>query len=153
MINEEDDNISKLKFIGKLKKGDKINIKYMVVQQNNLITKLNRTLYNVDNRTNTLNFISDTIKRGFEELLLHINNNTVFDTNIANNIIADLDNCKIGLGNMKDTYSDDLMFCCKIDTTLQEIDARLEEIKSNKPIQANNLQDKDKDKDKDKNKK
>ena len=76
MINEEDDNISKLKFIGKLKKGDKINIKYMVVQQNNLITKLNRTLYNVDNRTNTLNFISDTVKKGFEELLLHINNNT-----------------------------------------------------------------------------
>ena len=156
MINEEDDNISKLKFIGKLKKGDKINIKYMVVQQNNLITKLNRTLYNVDNRTNTLNFISDTVKKGFEELLLHINNNTVFDNNIANNITADLDNCKIGLGNMKDTYSDDLMFCCKIDTILQEIDARLEEIKSNKLDHNNNLQDKeksDKQIEKDKNKK
>ena len=149
MINEEDDNISKLKFIGKLKKGDKINIKYMVVQQNNLITKLNRKLYNVDNRTNTLNFISDTVKKGFEELLLHINNNTVFDTNIGNNITADLDNCKIGLGNMKDTYSDDLMFCCKIDTILQEIDARLEEIKSNKLDHNNNLQDKiEKDKNK-----
>jgi hypothetical protein len=154
MINEEDDNISKLKFIGKLKKGDKINIKYMVVQQNNLITKLNRTLYNVDNRVNTLNFISDTIKKGFDELLIHISNNTVFDTNIANNIITDLDNCKIGLGNMKDTYTDDLMFCCKIDTILQEIDARLEEIKINKPVNNNDKQsDKQFDKQSDKNKK
>jgi hypothetical protein len=139
MINEDDDNISKLKFIGKLKKGDKINIKFMCVQQNNLITKINRTIYNVDNRANTLTFISDTIKKGFDELLVHINNSTVFDTNIANNIIVDLENCKTGLTNLKETYSDDLIFCCKIDTILQEIDARLEEIKSNKL-------DKDKDK-------
>jgi hypothetical protein len=129
MINEEDDNISKLKFIGKLKKGDKINIKYMVVQQNNLITKINRSLYNIDNRNNTLNFITDTIKKGFDELIIHKNNNTVFDTNIANNIIIDLENSKIGLGNIKETYDDDLMFCCKIDTIIQEIDARLQEIK------------------------
>ena len=72
MINEEDDNISKLKFIGKLKKGDKINIKYMVVQQNNLITKLNRTLYNVDNRTNTLNFISGSFFSYKYTILLYL---------------------------------------------------------------------------------
>jgi hypothetical protein len=46
-------------------------------------------------------------------------------------MIQDLENSKNGLNNLKDTYFDDLMFCCKIDTIIQDIDARLEEIKSN----------------------
>lgn len=141
---DEDDNISRLKFIGKIKKGDKINLKYMYVQQNNIFTKINRSFFSVDNRSNTLNFITDTIKKGFEELKVHIDNNTIFDSTIASNMVVDLDNCKNGLTNLKDTYNDDVMFCCKIDTILQEIDARIEEIKTNnkfinKNLDSNNL--------------
>lgn len=141
---DEDDNISRLKFIGKIKKGDKINLKYMYVQQNNIFTKINRSFFSVDNRSNTLNFITDTIKKGFEELKVHIDNNTIFDSTIASNMVVDLDNCKNGLTNLKDTYNDDVMFCCKIDTILQEIDARVEEIKTNnkfinKNLDSNNL--------------
>jgi len=133
MNYDEDDNISKLKFIGKIKKGEKINLKSNVsvyVQPNNLITKINRSFFAVDSRSNTLNFLTETIKKGFDELLVHIKNNTLFDKQIATNMMIDLDNCKNGLESIKDTYSDDLMFCCKIDTILQDIDARLTEIKS-----------------------
>ena len=134
MSNFEEDNISRLKFIGKIKKGDKVNIKDMYVQPNNIITKINRSFVNVDNRNNTLSFILDTIKKSFEELLTHLekskeSKDNLFDYNIATNIVSDLENSKVGLVNLKDTYNDDLMFCCKIDTIIQDIDARLEEIK------------------------
>lgn len=133
MSNFEEDNISRLKFIGKIKKGEKINIKDMVVQPNNVYTKIHRSFVIVDNRNNTLSFIFDTVKKSFEELLQHLDKSqtNLFDLNISTNMIQDLENCKIGLVNLKDTYLDDLMFCCKVDTINQDIDARLEEIKSN----------------------
>jgi hypothetical protein len=133
MSSFEEDNISRLKFIGKIKKGEKINVKDMAVQPNNMYTKIHRSLVIVDNRNNTLSFILDTIKKSFEELLGHLqkSQDNLFDLNISTNMIQDLENSKTGLNNLKDTYLDDLMFCCKIDTIIQDIDARLEEIKSN----------------------
>lgn len=132
MSNLEEDNISRLKFIGKIKKGEKINIKDMYVQPNNILTKINRSFVNVDNRNNTLSFILETIKKGFDELISHLekSKDNLFDLNISTNMVYDLENCKQGLVNLKDTYNDDLMFCCKVDTIIQDIDARLEEIKS-----------------------
>jgi len=133
MSSFEEDNISRLKFIGKIKKGEKINVKDMAVQPNNMYTKIHRSLVIVDNRNNTLSFILETIKKSFDELLTHLDKSkdNLFDLNISTNMIQDLENSKIGLNNLKDTYLDDLMFCCKIDTMIQDVDARLEEIKSN----------------------
>lgn len=133
MSSFEEDNISRLKFIGKIKKGEKINVKDMAVQPNNMYTKIHRSLVIVDNRNNTLNFILDTVKKSFDELLIHLDKSqeNLFDLNISTNMIQDLENSKNGLNNLKDTYLDDLMFCCKIDTIIQDIEARLEEIKSN----------------------
>lgn len=133
MSSFEDDNISRLKFIGKIKKGDKINVKDMAVQPNNMYTKIHRSLVIVDNRNNTLSFILDTIDKSFEELINHLNKSqdNLFDLNISTNIIHDLENSKNGLTNLKETYSTDIMFCCKIETIIQDIDAKLEEIKSN----------------------
>lgn len=133
MSNFEEDNISRLKFIGKIKKGEKINVKDMAVQPNNVYTKIHRSLMIVDNRNNTLGFIMETIKKSFDELLTHLDKSkdNLFDLNIASNMVQDLENSKAGLNNLKDTYFDDLMFCCKIDTIVQDIDARLEQIKSN----------------------
>jgi hypothetical protein len=142
MNNDEDDNISRLKFIGKIQKGDKINIKYMFVQPNNIFTRIIRSFYYCDNRNNTLAFLTETVKKCFDELITHIGNGTLFDMTIANNIIQDFDNCKSGLINLKDTYNDDVMFCCKIDKIIQDVDARLEEIKLNNKlsISSNNME-------------
>ena len=65
----EKDNISRLKFIGKIKKGEKINVKDMAVQPNNVYTKIHRSLMIVDNRNNTLSFILETIQKSFDELI------------------------------------------------------------------------------------
>jgi hypothetical protein len=120
--------MSKLKFISKIRKGDKINVRYLYIQPDNITTKLSRTLYNVDNRINTLNFIETTIRRGFEVITLHSNSDRTYDIQVRENVIRDLSSCKEGLINIKETYIDDIMFRCKIDTFIQEIDAKLGEI-------------------------
>jgi hypothetical protein len=126
----DDDILSRLKFIGKVKKGEKICVKNMSVQQDNLYTKLSRSFFVIDSRDNTLNFLMQTIKRSFELLSLHMTGKTLFDKCMTNNIISDLESSKEGLMNLKATYINDLMFCCKIDTLMQEIEARLGEIKN-----------------------
>lgn len=120
--------MSKLKFISKIRKGDKINVRYLYIQPDNITTKLSRTLYNVDNRINTLNFIETTIRRGFEVITLHSNSDRTYDIQVRENVIRDLSSCKEGLINIKETYIDDIMFRCKVDTFIQEIDAKLGEI-------------------------
>ena len=49
-MNTEQEIVSRLKFIGKVKKGEKINTHHMCVQPEGLITNLKRTFWIHDNR-------------------------------------------------------------------------------------------------------
>ena len=128
--NNNEDVIPKLKFISKLNKGDKINVKNLYIQQNNFMDKINRTFFNIDDRTNTLMFVSNTLKKGFELFLQHIDSTSPFDVILCQNIVNDLKNSKNGMLNLKETYSDDIMFVCKIDALIEETDAKLAEIQN-----------------------
>ena len=92
--------------------------------------KINRTFFNIDDRTNTLIFVSNTLKKGFELYLEHVDNPSPFDIILCQNIVADLKNSKNGMLNLKETYSDDIMFVCKIDALIEETDAKLAEIQN-----------------------
>lgn len=127
-MNTNDDIIPKLKFISRLNKGDKINVKNLYIQPNNFINKISRSFIHIDDRTNTLIFVNNTIKKGFDLFLQHIESNNSFDTILCQNILFDLKNSINGLLNLKETYGDDIMFVCKIDSLIEEIDARLIEI-------------------------
>jgi hypothetical protein len=120
--------ISRLKFIGKVQKGEKINVKYMFVQPEGIATRISRTLINQDNRQNTLNFVRSTIGRTFEIITSYSSSNKESQRHICSHVIIDLKQAKTGLVNLKDTYLDDIKFTCDIDTLLQEIDAKLSEI-------------------------
>ena len=131
--NNNEDVIPKLKFISKLNKGDKINVKNLYIQQNNFMDKINRTFFNIDDRTNTLMFVSNTLKKGFELFLQHIDSTSPFDVILCQNIVNDLKNSKNGMLNLKETYSDDIMFVCKIDALMDEKkDEKKEEKKEEK---------------------
>ncbi len=127
-MNTNDDIIPKLKFIARLNKGDKINVKNLYIQPNNFINKLSRSFINIDDRSNTLIFITNTIKKGFELFLKHIEHQNPFDNILCQNLLYDLKNSTNGLSNLKETYIEDVMFVCKIDSLIEEIDARLIEI-------------------------
>ena len=120
--------ISRLKFIGKVQKGEKINVKYMFVQPEGIVTRISRTLINQCNRSNTLNFIRGTITRTFEIISTYTGSPKQSQRHICSNVIEDLKNAKNGLSNLKDTYLDDIKFTCDIDTLIQEIDAKLSDI-------------------------
>lgn len=124
----DDDIIPRIKFIGKIQKGEKINVKYMNIQQDNFLTKLSRSFIHTDTRANTLTFIQNTLKKGFEILSNHLESTKQYDKSLCQNLMNDLRTCKSGLLNIKETYIEDLMFCCKIDSLIEETDARLNDI-------------------------
>jgi hypothetical protein len=128
MNNNIDDIIPKLKFISRLNKGDKINVKNMYIQPNNFINWIRRSFINIDDRSNTLMFVHNTVKRGFELLLQHIDSTNPFDTILCQNLYNDLRNTKTGFLNLRETYIDDVMFTCKIDALVEETDAKLTEL-------------------------
>ena len=128
-INRMDTNqeiISKLKFIGKIKKGEKINTRHMYVQPNGIGTSLSRTFIYQDNRGNALNFCQETISRAFELLITYERSEKTPDKLLTNNLINDLQQSTNGLNNLKFTYITDTKFCCDMDTLLEGITAKLE---------------------------
>lgn len=127
--NRMDNNqeiVSKLKFIGKLKKGEKINTRYMYVQPDGFGTMLSRTFFYQDNRGNTLNFCQETINRSFELLITYERSESASDRVLTSHILNDLKQATTGLVNMKTTYVTDTKFCCDMDTLLEYINAKLD---------------------------
>jgi len=130
MNSNNDDIIPKLKFISRLSKGDKINVKNMYIQQNNFYNWISRSFFNIDDRANTLMFVHTTVKRGFDLLLHHIDSSNPFDIILCQNLYQDLRNTKIGFLNLRETYIEDVMFTCKIDALVEETDAKLTELET-----------------------
>ena len=117
--------ISRLKFIGKLKKGEKINTKQMYVQQEGLATTFSRTFWAQDNRINTINFIHETIKFSFELLNNYDRSDITPEKELAKHLVKDLRQVNQGLEKLKQTYILDTKFCCDIDTLMEDIKAKL----------------------------
>ena len=124
------ETISRLKFIGKIQIGDKVNIKSMFIQPDGLITQLLRSL-NQDNRSKTLIFLQDTINKTFEILKCYEKTGNIAEQIMCKNLVNDLKNSKAGLQNLKETYYLDMKFICDIDTLIQTIDAKLLDISTN----------------------
>jgi hypothetical protein len=120
--------ISRLKFIGRVQKGEKINVKYMYVQPEGIVTCISRTLVNQCNRQNTLNFIRNTVKRTFEIITSYSSSNKESQQHICKHVIQDLQQSEKGIINIKSTYLNDLKVCCDLDTLLQEIEGFLSDI-------------------------
>jgi hypothetical protein len=130
IVNRMDTNqeiTSRLKFIGQLKKGDKINTRHMFVQPNGYGTSISRTFLYQDNRGNGLNFCQETITRAFELLVTYERSDKSSESNVLfQNLINDLQHASDGLKNLKATYVTDTKFCCDMDTLIETTQARLE---------------------------
>jgi hypothetical protein len=121
--------LSRLKFLSHIQKGDKLGSKTMTLQTDSWYTRFIRTWVTPDNRQNSLRLIKEVISRSFEILLMVIESQKESDIFQCRMIIADLVKCQIGLCNLKATYSDDTKFGCDMEILLQQIAARLSEIK------------------------
>jgi len=117
--------ISRLKFIGKINKGEKINTKQLYVQPDGLLTTISRTFWYQDNRINAINFISETVKYSFDLLNNYDNSELIAQKELAKLLVNDLRKVIQGLENLKCTYSIDTKFCCDIDTIIEDINSKL----------------------------
>jgi hypothetical protein len=61
---------------------------------------------------------------------MHVLSDKQIDKTICQNMMRDLRQCQYGMLNVKHTYSEDLMFCCKMDSLIEETDARINDIES-----------------------
>ena len=100
--------MSRLKFIGKVQKGEKINVKYMFIQPEGIITRISRTIINQDCRENTLNFVRNTITSTFQIINIYSSSTKDSQKHICLNIIQDLKHSTKGITNLKNTYRDDV---------------------------------------------
>ena len=124
-METQNETISKLKLIGRISNGDKLNVKGMFLQRNNLFTKISRWVWYMDNRHNTVNFVRNTIYSTFTLIITLKKSNKRYDNLILLNIIEDLESAKLGMVNIKNTYADDIKFCCDIETLLEAVEVEL----------------------------
>ena len=124
-MESNSETISKLKLIGKLQNGDKLNTKYVFIQKDGFLTRLSRWLYWQDNRQNTINFVRNTIYSTFTLIATLKKSNKRYDNLILLNIIEDLECAKLGMVNLKNTYADDIKFCCDIETLVEAVQVEL----------------------------
>jgi hypothetical protein len=122
--------ISRIKFISKIKQGDKINTKGFFIQNDSLLSKISRSFLYQDTRTNTINFISETLLQVFHLLKLYVSTEKLSDISMCINVIEDIINMKKGIINLQNTYQDDAIIVSKFETFVQEIDSKLLEFKN-----------------------
>jgi hypothetical protein len=131
----KNETFSRLKLISKIQIGDKINLnKDISITPDGVITQISRMLYQ-ENRMKTLVFVQDTINKTFEILKCYERSNKKTDIMMCKNLLKDLKSSKIGLSNLKETYSNDVKYQCDIEVVLQLIDTKISE----SPLEINTL--------------
>lgn len=129
-MENREEVISRLKFIGFIQKDEKINVRHVNRQPNTIYTKISRSVLYPDNRNNALKFVRDVIQRSFEIIDSHcLQNNSL----LARGIVADLIKAKQGISNLKYTYTDDTKFCCDIDVLIEQINTKISVAKESYP--------------------
>lgn len=123
---------TRLKFIAMINVGEKIicnDTTHMTLLQDNYLTSIIRMFYK-ENRGTTVNFLSSTYNRVFEILNIKLLTlNIISDKTLCKNIIKDMVLSLTGLENIKQTYCIDRLFCCHIDTLIQCINSKLDELR------------------------
>ena len=133
MSSDSQELISRLKFLSRIDRGEKINVPHLFVQNDSWQTTLSRTLWYTDSRQSTQNFIRETILNSFERVELYLKTNNVTKTEIAKNIITDIQASIKGIDNIKFTYKNDAMFSCNLETIKELIVAKLLDLKTKYP--------------------
>lgn len=120
--------MSRLKFIARVKKQEKINLKSFTFESNTLWGSLRRFMHS-ENRTGTLDFVKTTILDSFDllnQMLTEKSNCAAKE--FCQHIVEDLIKSKYGIMNLQTTYADDQFLCSQLQTLLQTIDVKIENL-------------------------
>lgn len=124
--------VTRLKFMGTLKVGQKVDPPNLSVESNNIFTPFKRMMFGIS-RDTVLLFFSETIDRTFEIIRSYCNSKHVSEKIFCSNVIHDLIRATDGLKHQQQTYVNDAMFVCEIETLIESIHGVLFEIQQNNP--------------------
>ena len=124
-METQNETISKLKLIGRISNGDKLNVKGMFLQRDNFFTKISRWLYYIDNRNNTVNFVRSVIYNTFTIINNLSKSNKRYDNLILLNVLEDMESAKAGILNLMKTYEDDIKMNCDLLCLIESISVEL----------------------------
>lgn len=141
-LEENNEIISNLKFIGKIKAGEQINIDSLSICSRNVFSSIYRSIHG-ESRDRTFHYFSLIIKRAFEKIQAYISSERISDNMLCFQLINNLYFSMEGLKNLKETYKEDRGFVCDLETLIENIDSKLEEIKMNKPDYFKNIKPKE----------
>ena len=120
--------LTRLKLIGTLKPGEKLDIRKMRIESNNILTPLKRMFFG-DSREATYTFFCNTIERAFSILYSLASTNKTSDIIICSHIVEDMELAIEGIKNVQNTYKDDKMYFCNLETLMQTIHAKNMDVK------------------------
>lgn len=123
------DIVSKLKFIAQIKEGEKIDVQSLKVVPDHWISKLYRTLVaRGESREATLEFIRGVVGEAFDLISEYLPRDQGFFQQIGYLIVQSLQDAKVGLVNLGQTYHEDRMFFARLDTLIETINTKTEDI-------------------------
>jgi hypothetical protein len=137
-LEENNEIISNLKFIGKIKAGEQINIESLSICSRNMFSGFYRKIYG-ESRERTFHYFSLIIKRAFEKIQVFMISEKVSDKMMCTQLITNLYGAIDGLNNLKETYKEDRGFLCDLETLIEYIESKLEELKLSKPDYFKNV--------------
>ena len=124
--------ITRLKFIGTIESGEKLDVRNMRIETNTMFTPVKRMFFG-ESRDATLAFCSNTIERAFAITYSLAISDKPSDNKVCAHLLRDMNKAIIGLVNIQQTYKDDKMFVCNIETLMESIQAKILDVQQRYP--------------------
>jgi len=127
--------ITRLKFIGLIKSGEKIDTRTLTACQSTKMNSIWRW-WTTEARSDALDFFTSTVNRSFEIIQLSLYSEKSSDKKLCKIIVEDLIKCPIGMINIQETYMklyNDRIFWCDVQTLIQCVELKLKELRDTHP--------------------
>ena len=128
--------IGRLKFMSKIRHGEKINVRDLFVRDNDsVMQRFLRTFKNVttyisaseivESKEATLTFIQGTVNEAITLIAVYHRDHDEFKQSIANIIVENLEASKAGIRNLIATYQSDRKFISEVEAVIQTLEVRI----------------------------
>lgn len=124
--------LSRLKFIGTLQAGERVDVHNQCIENNTILTGIKRMFYG-EGRDATYAFFTNTIERAFAILYSLVATEKLGDRMVCSHILQDMMKAMNGIKNMQITYQSDKKFMCNLETLVQAVQAKMYEVRQRYP--------------------
>lgn len=124
------DVVSKLRFISKIKGGEKIDVNsFTVVDDTNPVSRVYRTLISRDeSREKTLEFIKKTMTDALGMILKFLKSGNDYEIHLSGMILSTLKEARAGIASLGETYKTDRMYTSRVETLIRILDTKIENL-------------------------